>query len=482
MEQTTVDLKDIVGTIKKRRSLIGNVILGSVALALLISFLIPPTYEAETSLRVKQSKGLASSLLAELPMGSSFNAKQLMLTYGEILKSRTVVQAVIDKIDFGKEEIPKYEDMVKRITILPAKDTEILKIKVEATTPIEAQLLANTLVETFNNRLVYLVRAEQSAVRDFIGTRVKESRLEVDKAESALEQFKRDQKILAPTDETKAMVERLTYIKKLTAENAVSSAMAQAKLNVVQKQLGQEKPGFVADSILIQQYKGKLANLEVDLVGLAQNYGEKHPRVLALSASIAETKEKLNIEVARVISADAPSLNPIHQGLLQTRIQAEAEIAAATAQKDAIGRVMSQGEQELKTLPAKEQGISRLMRDSLVAQEIYMMLAKRYEESRISEIMQPTDVQVIDVAIAPEKAIAPKKMLNVILAILLGAMVGTGAAFYQEHANRTINTVKEAKQYLGLPVLGSIPDFDNGIQSKEYGPLHRLKNKLVGKE
>lgn len=481
MDQTTVDLRDIVKTIKKRRSFIGNVILGSVALALVISFLIPPTYEAQTSLRVKQSRGLASSLLSELPFESSFGTKQLMLTYAEILKSRTVVQEVIDKTQSGKQEIPKYEDMVTRITTLPTKDTEILKIKFQAQSPEEAQLLANTLVESFNNRLVYLVRAEQSAVRDFIGERVKESRLEVDKAESALEQYKRDQKILAPTEETKAIVERLTYIKKLTAENAVSSAMAQAKLNVAQRQLTQEKPGFVADSPLIQQYKAKLANLEVDLVGLSQNYGDKHPKVLALTAAIAETKEKLNIELARVINAEAPSLNPIHQGLLQTRIQAEAEIAAAIAQREAIGRVMSQGEQELTNLPAKEQGISRLMRDALVAQEIYIMLAKRYEEARISEVMQPTDVQVIDAAIAPEKPISPKKASNVILAVLLGTMVGTGAAFYLEYANRTINTAKDANQYLGMPVLGSIPDFDIGIQYTQSGPLSRLKDKLVGK-
>ena len=482
MDETTIDLKDIVGTIKKRRNLIGNVILGSVALALLSNFLISPTYEAETSLRVKQSKGLANSLLTELPTGSSFNAKQLMLTYAEILKSRTVVQAVIDKTAFGTEEIPKYENMVTRITTLPAADTEILKIKVKGKSPIEAQLLANTLVETFNNRLVYLVRAEQSAVRDFIGDRVKESRLEVDKAESALEQYKREQKILTPTDETRAMVDRLTDIKKLTAENTVNAAVAQAKLNTVRQQLGQENPGLVADSPLIQQYKGKLADLEVELVGVSQNYGNKHPRVLALSASVTETKEKLNAELARVIHAETPSLNIIHQGLLQTRIQAEAEIAAATAQRDAIGRVMSQGEQELKALPAKEQGISRLMRDSLVAQEIYIMLAKRYEEARISEVMQPTDVQVIDVAISPENPIAPKKMQNVLIAMLLGAMVGTGVAFYQEYANRTINTAKEAKQCLGLPILGSIPDFDSNTSSTRYGPLSRIKDKLAGKE
>ena len=482
MEQTTVDLRDIVKMLKRRRILIINLMLGSVFIALLIGFLVPPTYEAETTLRVKQSKGLANSLLDEIPISSPLNTKQLMLTYAETLKSRTVVQSVIDQTQTGKAEIPKYEDMVKRITTQPVKDTELLKIKVEAKSPEEAQLLANTLVATFYDRLLNLVRSEQANVRDFIAQRVQESKIELEKAETALEQYKRQQKITAPADDAKAIIDRQAYVKRLAAENAVNSAMAQAKFSTAQQQLATEKPGFVADSPLIQQSKIRLADLEVELVGLSQSYGDSHPRVLALKASINDAKKKLNTEVAQVIQAEAPSMNPIHQGLLQSRIQAEAEMAATAAQREAINRVMSQADQELVNLPAKEQGITRLTRDAMVAQEIYVTLAKRYEEARISEVMQPTDVQVIDVAIAPERPVAPKKTLNVLVALIIGSLFGVGIAIYLEYVNRTINTVKEAKQFLGLPVLGVIPDFDDIMRSSPTFIIwDKLKNRIFGR-
>ena len=475
MEETRISLSNIVKMFTKRRILIFNTVFCAIILVFVVNLTIPPVYEAETSLRVKQPKGLADSPLTPLPVG--INTQQLMSTYVEILKSRTVVQSVIDKINADNSDIMKYEDVVKRITTQPIKDTEILKIKVQAKSPEEAQLVANTLVLSFNDRLIFLARSEQTAVKEFIGQRVKETRLELDKAESMLEEYKRNEKVLAPSEETKAILDRMTKVKQMNADNAVNIAMAQARYNAAERLLSAEKPGFVADSPLIQQYKGKLADMEVELVGLSQNYGESHPRIQALKASIEETRQKLNNEAARVINVEAPSINPIHQGLLQSRIQAEADMEASRAQQDALGQIMGQSEQEIMNLPAKEQGIARLMRDASVAQEIYVMLAKRYEEAKISEFMQPTNLQVIDVAIAPEQPIAPQKTRNLLIGALLGLLVGVGASLLLEYSNHTIYNAEEAKQWLNLPVLGTVPDFDDeyGDNEKGHGLLSQLK-------
>jgi succinoglycan biosynthesis transport protein ExoP len=478
VEETTIDLKDIIKTIKKHRILIRNVFAVMVLATVVVSFLIPPTYEAETTLRVKQPKGLADSLLADLPIGSSSDTKLLMNTYAEILKSRTVVEAVINKTQSDQKEVPDYDEMLKRITTLPVKDSELLKIKVTAKSAEEAQLVANTLIDTFTERMTLLVRSEQSEVRKFIGERMVESKKELEKAETLLQKYKTDENIAAPTEEAKAIVERLSSISKLSAENTVALASSQAKVSSVNKELAEEKPGFVADSLLIQQYKGKLADLEVQLVTLSQNFTDKHPQILSTRAAIIETKAKLNTESARVLNAEAPSMNPIHLGLLQGKIQAEAEIAAGNAQKEAINKIVADNEKELNKLPAKEQGLVRVMRDATVAQEIYVMLAKRHEEARISEVMQPTDVQVIDIAAIPVKPISPKKTLNVMIAAVLGLFIGLGLAFMSEYMNRTVKSPEDVKEYLDLPVLGSIPHFDSdmnlAVKSSKWANLKNL--------
>lgn len=462
MDETTLDLKEIIRTIKKQYRTILTIFAAFVILALLISFLTPPTYQAETTLRIKQPKGLADSLLGNLPTGGVANTKQLMSTYAEIMKSRTVVQQVIDQTQQDKEELPTYDDMLERITTQSVKDTEILNVKVTARSPEEAQTVANVLVGSFIDRITNLVRAEQSTVREFIGERLQDSKQDLEKAETTLAQYKLNEKIVAPGDETKAIVDQMSTITKIQAENDINLSSAQATLISVDRQLAEEKAGFVGDSPLIQQYKSKLADLEVQLVGLSEKYTDKHPQVTATKAAITETRSKLNTEITRIVNAEAPSANPLHQGLVQSKLQAEAALAVANAKQGAINKIIADREKDLSKLPAKEQGLARVMRDAQVAREIYVMLAKRHEEARISEVMQPTEVQVIDAAIAPDKPIRPKKLLNVVIGAILGLFAGTGFVFLREYLNMSVRTAEDVNQYLDLPVLGSIPDFENG--------------------
>lgn len=482
MDDTTLDLNDVIKTIKKRARTIIKIFFAFVVLSLMVNFLLSPTYEAETTLRIQQSKGLATSLLSDLPVWPQ-ETKQQMSTYAEILKSRTVIQEVIAKTQGEKENVPTYEEMASLISTQPVKDTEILKINVRANTPEEAQLIANTVVETFLGRLTALVRVEQAIVREFIGQRLQESKIELDRAETALEQYKRTARILAPDLQTQNAVSRFSDLMKLQGENAVAQVSAQARLASISQQMGDEKPGFIADSPLIQQYKSKLATLEVDLATLLQKYTEKHPQVIATRTAITETRDKLDVEIARVVNAEAPSMNPIHQNLLQSKLQSEAELAAAYAQKQAIDRILTEGEQQLTTLPAKEQGLAKLMRDASVAQEIYIMLAKRHEEARISEVMQPTDVQVIDVAVLPERPVAPRKGHNVVLAGLLGIFAGLAWAFFREFMDKSIRTPEDVKQYLDLPILGSIPEMAGDVERPKHSGLwSRIKQLLFKKK
>ncbi len=466
MNETTLDIKQIIKTLRKRRGLIGKIFFAFVIVAAVVNMLIPPTYEGELMLRVKQPKGLANSLLGDIAGGSPMATKQLMSTYAEILKSRIVVERTIaeNKIGLDKDDkekpLAKYQDFVNRITTQLVRDTEILRVKVKAPSQLEAMVWTNSLVDNFLARITALVRQEQSTVREFVGERLKEARRELDRAESALAEYKITQKIAAPAEETVAIVTRLSTANQLMAQNEVMLAAAEGKLANAQRQLGSQKAGFIADGPLIQQLKAKLTELELEQAKLLQLYTEKHPRVTAVRSAIGETRTKLNNEVARIVNAESPATNPVHIGVIQARIQAEAELAAGGAQRVALQKVMAEGEAELAKLPSKEQGMGRVMRDALVAQEIYSMLAKRYEEARISEVMQPTDAQVVNPAVEPDERIRPRRTMNVAIAALLGLFCGLGTSFFLEYMNRTIRTADDVKEYLDLPVLGAIPDTD----------------------
>lgn len=479
MEESKLSLQNIIKIIRRRRRIILGTFAAVTLCAAAVSFSMPLIYESETTFRVKPPNGLASSLVVDMPIKNPGAASQLP-TYAEILKSRTVVQDVIEKTQANTGRENNYNSMISRITTQPVKDTEILKVKVTASSPEEAQLIANTLTEAFNNKLTEWARSEQTAVRRFIGERLTQSQDELEKAEMALQNYKSANQLTDPGTETKALVDTLSTINKLAADSAVAQAAAQGKLANAQQQLAGESPGVVADNPLIQQYKTKLSDLEVQLVGLTLKYTPNHPTVIATQAAIQETKKRLNEEAASVINAEAPSMNPIHQLLLQSRITAEAEIAAAAAQQGAIDSIVNQNQQELGKMPMKERGLAKVMRDATVAQEIYIMLAKRYEEARISEVMQPTDLQLIDSATLPDRPISPNRVKMIVIGALLGLFAGIGLALFTEYLNQSIRTADDIKRYFNLPVLGSIPHFDQEYRAPAASLTDKLRQVISG--
>lgn len=464
-ETGSFNLNKIVAVLKKNKLLILGIVILSVTVAGVTTFSTPPIYEAETTIRVQKPKGLNDSLLSGAGDTNPLELQQLMSTYSEILRGRTVVEKALGRIYPGKPKL-NYQAVAGTITTQQVNDTELLKISVQSTSPREAANLADTLVSVFLERLSELVSNEQHAVRGFLSERLEQSKTQLQQDEVNMERYKKTREIVAPQEMTQALVNRVSQLNQLVAENQINLATSQTKLDNINKQLGEEKSGFIADSNLIQQHKAKLAELEIKLVGLVQNYTDKHPDVVAAKAEIEATRKELDNEVKRVVSAQAPSQNPIHINLYQSKLTTEIELAAAQAQKGEIDQVQSQAEREIRTLPAKERELARLMREANLSQELYVMLAKRYEESRIGEAMQPTDVQVVEKAVVPDVPVQPKKVQSIMVGVLLGLFSGISLAFLLDSLNKTLNTAHDVKKYMGLPVLGSIEDFKSLKQPK----------------
>jgi uncharacterized protein involved in exopolysaccharide biosynthesis len=458
-----------------------------VLIAIIYLILASPVYESDSLLRIKQPKGLGDSLLEIVPGATTSMTEQLMRTDAEILKSRSVIEPVIAATEQADKNgnYPNYDAYVKgRITTTPFKNTEILKLSVTAKSPEAAQRANKLIVEGFLDRLTELSRSEQRVTKEFIAGRVSESRVELDKAEEILQKYKKDNHILDPSDSAKLLADRLTLVDKTNAENQVDMATAQARLSAINEQLG-GAGAATADNSTIKQYNAKLAELEMTRISYLDKYTEKHPVMKDLDEQIAGVKTKLNSEIEKAVSLQAPTDNPVHQGLLAGKFQSEAEIAIAKKKVEALDTLETANKKQIESLPALEQGYLKVQRDANVAQEIYIMLAKRLEEAKVAEAMISNEVQVVDTATMPEKPVKPNKALTLMLLLLLGLIVGCGYAITYEILNRTIRTPEDVQHYLDLPVLGSIPDtasMDMALSDKRKKPsLYEKIRRLLQK-
>lgn len=465
-EYGTINLMEVADILIDNRKPITKITGVFIVLAILYLLIASPVYESEALLRIKQDKGLSDSLLDMATGGNVQMSQQQMSTFAEILKSRGVVVPVIEATEKQKDgKYPQYEDYVaSHITTSPFKNTEILQVKMKGKSPEDAQKANDLLVGSFLRRITMLSRTEQTATKGFLEDRVKAAKEDLDKAETILQNYKAANKIISPSDSAKVFTERIAEIEKQAAANQVEMEAAQAKLNAINSQLG-GGGALAADNRTIQQYNTELAKLEAERISYVDKYTEKHPRMIELNDQIAKLKQKIQQEINKVASLQAPSDNVVHQGLLAGKFQSESELAVARKKADALQKVIDQNNAELEMLPEVEKGYVKAARDAQVANELYIMLAKRLEESKVAEVMAPNNVQVVDEPTLPEKPVSPRKGRILVLAALLGFLLSSSYIVALELLNRTIRTEDDVKSYLALPVMGAIPDEESMNQA-----------------
>lgn len=458
-------MKDLIDVLVRHQKTIWLTTALFVLVALVANLMLPKWYESNTNLRVKYSRSTNDTVGT---LSQEEVMRQQIYTYAEIVKGKTVVEAAIRKVygNLPETEQPTYEEMVKRIDAKPIKNTEILNVTVRAKSPEEAQALGNALVEILLSRLTDIVRLEGRETKNFIGQRLEDAKANLATIEKQIVDFKEANRIYSVNDQTKNILDRETTIKKMMIDNRMAIQNSQAKAVNTNREIAEEAPGFVGNSPLIEQYKGKLEDMEVELIGLKKTYKDSHPKVQSLQASINNMKDVLAAEINRVANAQAPSGNPVHQALLQSKLQAEVDLAGANAQNRALNQEVGSIQNQLLGQPQKEQGLIKLLRDSAVAEQSYMELAKEYDQARIEEVKEPTNVQIVDTPDLPTKAATPHKLLNLAAALILGLFCGTTLAFVFEVFYQTINTTADISHYLGVNVLAAIPKLQTQEEKK----------------
>lgn len=78
-------------------------------------------------------------------------------------------------------------------------------------------------------------------------------------------------------------------------------------------------------------------------------------------------------------------------------------------------------------------------------------------KTELSGQLRGNNVRVIDVALAPEYPIKPRKTIALLLGVFVGLTLGVCLAFFVEMLDQSIRTQEDVENKLGLPFLGQIP-------------------------
>jgi succinoglycan biosynthesis transport protein ExoP len=473
-----IDLQQLWQILMKRIWLIIGITVCAMVVAYFASRAMTPIYEAETSFMVKtQGSGLALAFDDMGLMGSSQNVSN---NYVQLLKSRTILTRAIKKLGWVPGvDCPEIDDLAKAISAQAIAKTDAITVKVQLADREAARDLADALVDVLIEHNQEMNSAATRTAREYLERQLEISTAELRQAEESMLALKSGRKVVEPSLEAQTQIKRIAELEAQRAGADVTLGELQAKVAKIREQLGGMSDTVVSSETVVEdpvvaQYRRSLAELEVELALAREKYTEQHPEVLRLQAEAAEVKANLSSAVARVVGTQTETPNPMREALLRQIVEAETEMAAARAESEALRRVIAGEEERLSQLPQKELDLARVTRDLEVAQQIYMMLLTKYEEMRVTEQMQISDLWRIDPAALPKNPVKPRKMLNTAIAGILGVFVGVAAAFIIESTDTSIKSAEEVEEILGLPILGTIPIHVGPLAAKSnaYGSYY----------
>jgi len=303
--------------------------------------------------------------------------------------------------------------LLKKISVSNINGTLVFRITANSTSPTKAALLADTVVELYIINQIDVKFSAMEQATAFLSNRVAELKVDLELAEANIAEFN------AGTD-----LVSLEIIKQ-----------SELELNELRQRAD------VASQTLTT-FAQKLDGYEA-----AESIEEKV--AIARDAQLERAAEFL---VAN--PEDTTAFDSRYQ-VLRTRVEqnhasAAAQVAALSqSQRELEGRIALQSRDLIQ--------LQQLTREAEATRILYEYFLTRLKEISAQQGIQQADSRILSSAVIPARPTTPRKARILMMAAVLGAILGAALVLLNELRKRGFKTAEALEKRTGLSVLGQIP-------------------------
>ncbi|MBN1465329.1 polysaccharide biosynthesis tyrosine autokinase [candidate division KSB1 bacterium] len=499
--------------------------------SIILTFTMRPIYEASVRLMLVDQSSVGQSLF---DFTSMMTKETMMNNQVEILKSRTLAERVIR--DLRKSSIAQELDILQRPDTVKAafsisrllgsnrkpwaeaeifddqvqqlreslivrhiRNTDMMEIRYQAHSPEEACFIANTIALAYERINQEESKAEVQQVTDFLENQLQLYQDSLKVSEDELKSYQESAKVVALDHETLELVRKIAEFETLYNAAKTDLEAARQRIIYIDAELERQNTDFDIETIskttALEEFTKKIAEKESMLAvyqaqtiqkGLSADT-KKHTlrEIENLQNQIDALKERFKEDVKAVAANQFMDPAQVSSSLFTSKIAVETEIRALTPKVEAFGKILTEYNLQLESLPAKKLELARRTRSAQVAEKLYILLQEKYQESRITEVGQMGNVRIIDPAKEDEEPISPKKKLNLFLGIIIGLGLGVAIAFVMDYVDDSVRTMEDLDA-LHLPLLATIPlikpEQGNGLLARiklEDPEVNAISERLV---
>jgi len=209
----------------------------------------------------------------------------------------------------------------------------------------------------------------------------------------------------------------------------------------------------ISSAPMVMDARRSVIQVEAGITTYALRYKDKHPKMMAAKAALAEAKQKLR----EAVLAQPPLLRSAIEQIKAT----EASLQGALQDQQGVA----------VNLNRTAIGYQQLARQAETDRALYESVLRQIKETNLTKDVKANAVSVIEHSQFSNFPVSPRPTKTIMLGLLGGLAVGLALVFGADALDRSIKTVDQAETTLGLPVFAAVPE------TTDEGPVSRLKRR-----
>ena len=441
-------------------------------------FKATPVFTSSSVIYVEQA---GPQILTDVP-GVLRQNDSFLNNQASIIKSTPILTTAVENTDVRRMKTFEGVDNVitylkKQLEVTVGKQNDLITVSFESPYPEEAARLVNGVVDAYVADHSMKKKSSAVEVLRILQESWQQNEKELRQKMQELVLFKQENGTLSfagPEGKGNIIIERLAKL---------SDALTAAQLATFEAEAA-----YVAAAEMLKD-PASLARLVASEQSHDRNQAD-HEYDQLLGVLRTKQQERLSLRRRGVIRNaamdDVEAQIAFIQGQLAERekLLAEAHVSSleqqlqvARSKQEEIQASYDKQKQEALELSTKAANLFRLESEVKRAEEYARDLTKRIQEVSVdaSADTGALNISVHEVARPEEKPTWPNKPRTLALSLVLGLMLGLGAAFARELTDHRLGTADEVGAALGLPVLGVVPQMVGKHSYMDRGQSVRLQ-------
>ncbi|MGA8172799.1 MAG: polysaccharide biosynthesis tyrosine autokinase [Methylocystis sp.] len=470
-ESSGVNLREYWRVFKKRKWLIGSIIMAFVMIAWLQALMSIPLYTSTIQIQIDRNVSKIVEGGSVTPIDTGDN--DFLRTQYELLQSRSIAERVVSMVHLGDDpgflkprqfsilamfrgadkagpQADKSIGSVDRANaaigmvlanrmVKPVSGSRLVDISYTDPSPEEARKIAQAFAEAFIASTLDKRFQANSYAKTFLDDQVVQMKLRLEQSEKGLLEFAQKEQIVASTTDKASIAETNLASASAALGNIIAERIKNEQLwKQVQNATAINLPQLLTNNV-IDGLRAKRNALVTEFQEKSETFQPNYPSQVQITNKIREVDHQLASEVRTIQSA----MKAVYESSLSQEREMSKRIETLRG--------------EALDLQKRSIQYNILKREVDTNRTLYEGLLQRLKEVDIAGGSGVNNVFIIDKAELPEKPSSPVMSRALILGLVLGLAVAFAAAYIFEYLDDCIHSPDEAEKLFGLTTLGVIP-------------------------